>query len=559
MGTTNVTDESVRSEQLVALDQALLDTLTRQAGVAFAVHDTRARYRRVSEALAALHRLAVTDHLGRRPRDVLPDELARQLEHAIERVLASGAAYRDADVVAELPGSSGPQHFEAEWLPIRDEAGQLCGVLSVVTDVTEPRRQREAVRRGQWRTARLQLMTARLACALTVDEVVRTVGTLGRSIGAHRCDVRLLDAEVGGPRRPPTHAARLGRPPRPPSEWPVMLRTAIGDNTPLYLANPAELLERLPLQRAREADTDERAWVVLPLVASGHPLGVLRFVFRRERHVSEDDRVFLEALAGQCALAIERSRLYEREHHTAVALQRSLLPEDLPEIPGVDVRFRYLPGATEVEVGGDWYDAFQLPCGRFAFVVGDVIGKGLSAAAGMGRVRSALRALAFTDPCPAAVLTGLDRLFSATESDESLTTLVYALIDPATGVMDLADAGHLPVLVVSPDGSARLLEAAVAATPLGVAEPRSASRFTIGVGDLVVGFSDGLVENHQRGLTEGLAALVEVARGHQGSLDELLDLLLERLLAGQERSDDVTLLGFQLFGGELDPPSAPAR
>jgi PAS domain S-box-containing protein len=558
MGTT-VTDESVRSEPLAALDQALLDTLTCQAGVAFAVYDTKARYRRVSEALAALHQVSVSEHLGRRPRDVLRKDLADQVEHAVEQVLAAGTEQRDGDVVAESAGSGGPRHLEIHWLPIRDEAGLVCGVLSVVTDTTERLRQREAVRRGQWRTARLQLMTARLASALTVDEVVRTVSTLGRSIGAHRCDVRLLDADVGSPRRLPAPPGWLGRPQRPPAEWPVMLRTAIGDNTPLYLANPGELLERLPSQRAREADTDERAWVVLPLVASGAPLGVLRFVFRRERHVSEDDRVFLEALAGQCALAIERARLYEREHHTAVALQRSLLPEDLPEIPGAEVCFRYLPGASEVEVGGDWYDAFRLPCGRVAFVVGDVIGKGLPAAAGMGRVRSALRALAFTDPGPAAVLTGLDRLFSATESDESLTTLVYALIDPATGVMELADAGHLPVLVVSPDGNARLLEAVVDATPLGVAEPRTASRFTIGPGDVVVGFSDGLVENHRRGLTEGLAALLEVARGHQGSLDELLDLLLERLLAGQERTDDVTLLGFRLTAEGPGAPSGVAR
>jgi serine phosphatase RsbU (regulator of sigma subunit) len=289
-----------------------------------------------------------------------------------------------------------------------------------------------------------------------------------------------------------------------------------------------------------------RASVVLPLLGSGAPLGAIRFAFRDARVFGPDDRVFLEAFAGQCALAVERSRLYEREHRTAVALQRSLLPDRLPVVDGVEFDYRYLPGAPDFEVGGDWYDVFRLLDGRVAIVVGDVIGKGLRAAAGMGRVRAALRALAFTDPDPVAVLTGLDRLFTATEDDESLTTLIYGVIDPATGILDLADAGHLPVLIVSADGKAKLADARPASTPLGVVEKRTKHTMRLDPGDTLVGFSDGLIENRARGIDQGLELILDVARTAPAGLEPLLTSILERLLDGQDRDDDVTILGVRI-------------
>jgi len=132
-------------------------------------------------------------------------------------------------------------------------------------------------------------------------------------------------------------------------------------------------------------------------------------------------------------MAVARARMHEREHRQVVSLQDALLPKRLPDLPGIDAAFRYIPGSLDTEVGGDWYDLFGFPDGRLGMVVGDVIGKGVTAAAGMGRVRAALRALAFTDPSPRAVLAGLDRLFDATENAESLTTVVYAVYDPADG------------------------------------------------------------------------------------------------------------------------------
>lgn len=607
MGKTALTDDTVRDGPSAAaevFDTAVLDALGGESAVAFALYGRDLRYLRISDALARLNRRPAAEHLGRRPSELLPHGLAREIEKTVALVFAHGAPYADTDFVLSPPDWHDTRHHEARWVPVPGPDGDVAAVLAIVSDVTENRHREELLRSSQWRTSRLQLMTARLAGALTVAEVEAAVAELGRSIDARHSEIRLLDDTAPvfpWPNVPTERSSRRRR--VLPQDWPPALLAAVRDGTPLYLGRapapappddpspgPAEpetarqAPAALPGMRPRPdaARPGEAASVVLPLLGSGAPLGALRFTFREARVFGPDDRVFLEAFAGQCALAVERSRLYEREHRTAVALQRSLLPDRLPVVPGVEFDYRYLPGAPDFEVGGDWYDVFKLLDGRVAIVVGDVIGKGLTAAAGMGRVRAALRALAFTDPDPVAVLTGLDRLFTATEDDESLTTLIYGVIDPATGVFDLADAGHLPVLIVSADGKAKLADAGPASTPLGVVEPRTKHTMRLDPGDILVGFSDGLIENRSRGITQGLDLLLEVARaasargddrgatrgnphgggkrgddprgekGERGErgLEKLLSSILERLLDGQDRDDDVTILGVRI----AEPP-----
>ena len=263
--------------------------------------------------------------------------------------------------------------------------------------------------------------------------------------------------------------------------------------------------------------------------------------------------MFLEALAGQCALAVERASLFEREHTTAETLQRSLLPDRLPTVPGIVLEARYLPVTRNMEIGGDWYDAFKLPDGRLAIAAGDVMGKGLTAAAGMGRVRNALRALALTDPRPAAVLAGLDRLFSATELDEQVTTVAYLVIDPVTG-----EGGRERR---SPAAAAAAQERAADARhdrgghPARLGESPAAASFRLPPGNTVVFYSDGLVENRTRGLDAGLDELLAVAGQAPpeviGHPDLLLEYLVDRMLAGYEQDDDVTVL--VLHVPERDP------
>jgi serine phosphatase RsbU (regulator of sigma subunit) len=333
-----------------------------------------------------------------------------------------------------------------------------------------------------------------------------------------------------------------------PLDIPSVITLAINTRRPVLVENPDGL--RRTFAEVADLDlflahTDERAWVGMPLLAAGSAIGALRFSFCRPRKITDEERVFLEALAGQCALAVERASLFEREHTTAETLQRSLLPDRLPSVPGIILDARYLPVTRNMEIGGDWYDAFRLPDGRLAVAAGDVMGKGLSAAAGMGRVRNALRALALTDPRPAAVLAGLDRLFTATELDEQVTTVAYLVFDPVSGEGLAGNAGHPPPLLMSRDAPPRL-DLGEAGTPLGWASPRQQYVFRLPPGHTAVLYSDGLVENRRRGLHSGLDELVAVAGQAVPEVAtdpaRLLEYLVDRMLTGYEQDDDVTVL-----------------
>jgi serine phosphatase RsbU (regulator of sigma subunit) len=382
--------------------------------------------------------------------------------------------------------------------------------------------------------------------------VVEVITEVGRTaIGALRSAVALLNDDKLGLRvvnpsgLAPSGADGAGV--RLTLDTPSVMTRAIATRRPVLIADP----EELRAQFDSYPDTgDEAAWVGLPLLAAGMPLGALRFSFSRPRTILEEERVFLEALAGQCALAVERAEMYEKEHTAAVTLQRSLLPGELPKVPGLALDARYLPKITNV--GGDWYDVFRLPDRRLAVTVGDVMGKGLLAAAGMGRVRNALRALALTDPRPAAVLAGLDRLFTATELEEQVTTVTYLVIDPETGEGQAGNAGHPPTLLLTP-GALPVLDGSEAGTPLGWASPRKQHAFRLPPGSSAVFYSDGLVENRVRGLDAGLDELVRIAAGAPqdllGAPGRLMQYLLDNMLAGHEQDDDVTMLVMHVPAG----------
>jgi serine phosphatase RsbU (regulator of sigma subunit) len=402
------------------------------------------------------------------------------------------------------------------------------------------------------RTARLQQATSMLAEALTVVQVVEVITEVGRTaIGALRSAVALLEPESLQLRVVNVEGLAAAGPDaagqRLTMDTPSVMTRAIATRRPVLISDPDDLRTQFDLEGGSALpDTgDEKSWVGLPLLAAGQPLGALRFSFGSERRISEEERVFLEALAGQCSLAVERAEMYEREHTTAETLQRSLLPDKLPTIPGLALDARYLPVRRNLEIGGDWYDVFRLPEGRLAVTVGDVMGKGLTAAAGMGRVRNALRALALTDSRPIAVLTGLDRLFTATEQEEQVTTVTYLVVDPLTGEGLAGNAGHLPTLLIGPDGKAQL-DSTEAGTPLGWASPRKQHSFRLPPGSTAVFYSDGLVENRMRGLDSGLDELVAVASSAPADVldrpGELLQYLVDHMLAGHEQDDDVTVL-----------------
>jgi len=484
------------------------------------------------------------------------DDIAR-VEAAWRECVRSGKVFDSRYRVRSRSGTY--RHYDVRAVPIERD-GRIIEWMGASTDVTAQReaeemrgRLTEQLSAAALRTARLQQATSMLAEALTVEQVVQVITEVGRSaIGAERSAVAILDTErlwlhtinPGGlPDGPGTVGGDI------PLAASSVMTSAINTRKPVLLESPEALRAYFEAEGLDVtlflSNSDEKAWVGLPLLSSGASLGALRFSFDRPRQITEEERVFLEALAGQCALALERATLYEREHTTAETLQRSLLPDTLPEVPGMILAARCLPVTRNMEIGGDWYDAFRLPDGRLAVATGDVMGKGLTAAAGMGRVRNALRALALTDPRPAAVLSGLDRLFLATEMAEQVTTVAYLVVDPMTGEGVAGNAGHLPPLLLAEDGPPRL-DTAEAGTPLGWASPREQYVFRLPPGNTAVLYSDGLVENRKRGLDAGLRELVAVAAQAPAAVAtdpaKLLAYLVDRMLTGYEQDDDVTVL-----------------
>jgi PAS domain S-box-containing protein len=457
--------------------------------------------------------------------------------------------------------TSGYRHYDVRAVPIERD-GQIVEWVGASTDVTAQReaeemrgRLTEQLSAAALRTARLQQATSMLAEALTVEQVVEVIIEVGRSaIGADRSAVALLDTEwlrvhtvnPGGlPESPGSPGGDI------PLDIPSVVTKAINTRRPVLAESPDALRRQFEDDDVGPflANTDERAWVGMPLMVAGSAIGALRFSFTRLRKINDEERIFLEALAGQCALAVERASLFEREHSTAETLQRSLLPDRLPQVPGIILDAQYLPVTRNMEIGGDWYDAFRLPDGRLAVAVGDVMGKGLSAAAGMGRARNALRALALSDPRPAAVLAGLDRLYSTTELDEQLTTVAYLLIDPTTGAGLAGNAGHPPPLLISHNKQPQF-DSTAPGTPLGWAIPREQYSLKLTPGDSIILYSDGLIINRNRGLDEGLHDLVSVTKDVAPEVArdpaKLLKHLVYRMLAGYEQDDDVVVLVLQL-------------
>jgi PAS domain S-box-containing protein len=513
----------------------------------------------------------VEEFLGNGWLDSIHPEDRERVERDWRECLRTGRIFDDRFRMRARGGSY--RHYDVRAVPIERD-GKIAEWVGACTDVTSQREAEEMRGRltdqlsaAALRTARLQQATAMLAEALDVEQVVEVITEVGRTaIGALRSAVALLEDDRLGLRV----VNRSGLAPTGPDgigvrltlDTPSVMTRAIATRRPVLIADPEELRSQFdndPDEPGPVLDTgDEQAWVGLPLLAAGMPLGALRFSFGKPRTILEEERVFLEALAGQCALAVERAEMYEKEHTAAVTLQRSLLPGELPSVRGLALDAKYLPKATNV--GGDWYDVFRLPDRRLAVAVGDVMGKGLLAAAGMGRVRNALRALALTDPRPAAVLAGLDRLFTATEREEQVTTVTYLVIDPETGEGQAGNAGHPPTLLLTP-GALPVLDGAEAGTPLGWASPRRQHAFRLPPGSTAVFYSDGLVENRMRGIDSGLDELVRIAADAPqdllGAPGRLLEYLLDNMLAGHEQDDDVTVLVMHVPAGTVFDEGSP--
>ncbi|HEX9765520.1 MAG TPA: SpoIIE family protein phosphatase, partial [Nitriliruptorales bacterium] len=457
--------------------------------------------------------------------------------------------------------------------PLKDGAGEVLGLSALVIDITEQ----------YWARRRLAVLndaSVRIGSTLDVTRTAEDLVEVAVTGFADFAAVDLLESVVQG------HEPQ----PIPPATPVVCRRTAqrsvlpgcpesvvpVGDTDVCPPGSPQAqalltgrgsyhtvgdpLLREWATASPARAESIRRLRIhsvmMVPLSARGVTLGVM--VLLRHRTADpfvQDDLTLAEEIAARAAVSIDNARRYTREHRTALALQRSLLPERLTGAEAVDLAHRYLPAGSGDEIGGDWFDVIALSGGRVALVVGDVVGHGVHASATMGRLRTAVRTLADAEFAPDELLTRLDDLVVRLDREEGPdvrgqadgasgevgATCLYAVYDPVAGRCDLARAGHPPPVVVNSDGTAEVLDLP-AGPPLGLGGlPFEAAQIDMGEGSLLALYTDGLIETPGRDIDVGLDLLCEALRSPGADLEETCDEVL-RKVRPDPSADDVVLL-----------------
>ena len=415
----------------------------------------------------------------------------------------------------------------------------------------------EDEQRARTRTERLQALTAAFSRALTLEDVA-TVFVDDALVGL-RADGVTLGVIVGDEREVRPLAWRGYREVvvRPllaaSSSHPTPASIAAREGSASYFETGTQLGARYPELTAALEAIDHETFAFLPVRAGPRPLGVAALSWRGPAELDDDAWSFLQALTTQCGLALDRAARYEGERSVAETLQRSVLPRSIPVVEGVRIAARYLPGTSALDVGGDWFDTLVLPDGRLGFAVGDVVGKGVRAAATMAQLRNGMRALTLDEADPGRTMTKLNRLLEAI-TDAPFATVAYLVVDPTSLDAQLVSAGHLPPLVIAPSGEVRYAEEG-RNLPLGVDAdlPLEAADLRFAPGSLVVLYTDGLVERVDRSIDEGLARLAAVEVPADRDPETLADTILEHLLEGDALRDDVALLVLEIAGASTGP------
>jgi serine phosphatase RsbU (regulator of sigma subunit) len=284
-----------------------------------------------------------------------------------------------------------------------------------------------------------------------------------------------------------------------------------------------------------------RSMLGVPMLAGTTVIGVMHVGTLVPREFTADDTRLLQLAADRIAAAITAEQAVA-ERAAASTLQRSLLPPKLPDLPGTEFGARFVP-STELGVGGDWYDAFVLPSGRIGIVIGDVAGRGLTAAVVMGRMRSVLRGYALDCDGPAETLDRLDRKFAHFEPRE-MATVVYAVAEPTLDRLTICLAGHPPPVMALPGAATELLDIP-ASPPIG-AHPtvrRTQVEIDVPPGATFGFYTDGLVERRGESIDIGLERLR--ASFHAGPLQNVLSTVMAELVGSLNINDDIALLGFR--------------
>ncbi|MDT0307732.1 SpoIIE family protein phosphatase [Streptomyces sp. DSM 44917] len=567
----------------VEQDLAALDALFTASPLGIALFDRDLRYTRVNRALAALHGTPAHALIGRTVLDALPPPVSQEIHRLQRHVLRTGRSV--TDLVTASPDGRGAHSVSVG--PLTDRAGETAGLGCTVMDITERREALARTERARQRLTLLDDVGTALGDLLDVGRVCEALADALVPRFGDFCSVQLTTAVATGGEPPDAgevpgaQLIQLGvattrggpevkeifrygsRAVHPPGS---ILGTVLATGVPHLARSPDEILAATPPGHPRAEATRRlgiHSMLTIPLRARGTVLGLL-VVSRAGRRAAfdRDDLTLAAALSTRAGITLDNVRLYVREREGALMLQRSLLPRELPTVPGVEVGHRYVPSSSGAEIGGDWFDVIPLAGGRVALVIGDATGHGMRAAAVMGQLRTAVRTLAGLDLSPAELLRRLNDIGTdiAPHPDPLMATCVYAVYDPATRVCTMAGAGHLPpMLATREDGGGRWEARQVdlpAGVPLGLEDVRfEERRVEVAEGSLLVLYTDGLVETRGESIAGGLERLRRLlarAAGATAAHDSPLEALCDEIVGAlrpevpAHDSDDLALLAVRL-------------
>ncbi|MEV6106509.1 SpoIIE family protein phosphatase [Streptomyces sp. NPDC051940] len=539
----------------IETDLAASQAVFGQSPMGFLLFGTDLRLIRVNERFASAFGRPTDAHVGRTPQDYLPRAEAERFVAACRQVLESGEPVTDMQIMGPSPEEPQRLRWSVSLYRVHSGTGRPMGVAAIATDVTSRRRAESEAASARRNLALLNEAGARIGNTLDLETTAREL--LDVTVPQF-CDMAcvdlyqgLLDGDEGRPGiadgsaelRRVAFASAV-------SDTPV---TAVGSTHRFAFHSPyASALRTAQVQvvSSSEEDAHVQTTLAVPLVAGDTVVGLVQFSRTKgSEDFGERDTALAIQIAARAAVCIDNARLYRREHARALILQRSLLPPGEPEAAGLDIACRYLPGNTATEVGGDWFDVIELPGHRTALVVGDVMGRGLRAAVAMGELRTAVRTLALLDLEPADVLTALDEIASGLGdvSEVYMATCVYAVYDSVTRRCMIANAGHLPPMLVEPGEPPMLLEVP-SGMPLGVGgEPFEEVEVELPEGAMLALYTDGLVESREHPLDEGLEAFRKALTGGPRALEDVCDHVLDTLNT-RHGEDDVALLMARVRG-----------
>ncbi|MGW1161950.1 SpoIIE family protein phosphatase [Streptomyces sp. NPDC002519] len=550
----------------VETDLALCERLIDQSPIGLALMDPQLRYLLVNRALERIDGIPAAEHIGRPLRETdLPFPDIDTIESALHQVLATGTPLLDQYAVGRTPADPGNDHaWSLSFYRLEDPGGRVLGAAISVVDVTERHHAATEADRARRRLALIADASAHVGTTLEVEQTARELAEVATPDLADVVAVDVLDSALA--------CRRTGRPESGPELFRALALKASHPTLALRAADPPGDLaaydgDRLvtlcvhtgrPVLVRQVADQDLRriardpeatsllaragvhSYLAVPLIARGEVLGALDL--KRTRNplaFDQDDVVLACELAGRAAVAMDNARWFQSVRNTALTLQRSLLPDHPPHHPGLELAYRYQPAQATSEVGGDWYDVIPLDDDKTALVVGDVMGNGIDAAATMGRLRTATCAYADLDLAPDTVLQHLDKI--TCDLEHYIVTCIYAVYDPHRGQCRLANAGHMPPALARPGREPALLDLPPGA-PLGVGGvPFGTTTVELLPGDLLILYTDGLVETRHHAIDDRLNALLALLDKPDRPLEETCDLLLHGLRHADDH-DDVALL-----------------